>query len=387
MKPDPQVGTHLERVRFLIKHLRITDLLPVALLLLATLSLACGKVGAPVAPARITVRTQNLTAIQRGDRIVLSWPAPPLIKQQDNRSYIHRVDIYRLVEQRDQEPLLNESDYEEAARVVGSLDRAMIEKQVKATGKLQYSDVVNMSSPKELANLRLRYAVRYVNKREQTAPFSNTVAFEPVPGISEPPGDVQLADQAQNAVTISWSAPKANVDSTEPASIVGYNIYRRTAKREDFGKPLNSEPVTDTKYTDTKFRYQVEYNYVVRALSQGATGLIESADSPALTFKPIDTFAPLPPDPVSIASANAVISLFWPTSPEADVIGYNIYRTDAMDAPEKDWVKLTAQPIATVTYHDDKVTPDQRYYYRVTAVDQFNNESKSSNIVSETANR
>jgi len=38
-----------------------------------------------------------------------------------------------------------------------------------------------------------------------------------------------------------------------------------------------------------------------------------------------------------------------------------------------------------VTYRDDRVTIDQVYYYKVSAVDRFNNESKPSRVVSETA--
>ena len=89
---------------------------------------------------------------------------------------------------------------------------------------------------------------------------------------------------------------------------------------------------------------------------------------------------------MSLASANGVISLFWPTSSESDVIGYHLYRADAADADEKSWLRLNAQPLTAVTFHDDRVTLGQRYYYKVTAIDVFNNESLASRIVSETAN-
>jgi fibronectin type 3 domain-containing protein len=67
------------------------------------------------------------------------------------------------------------------------------------------------------------------------------------------------------------------------------------------------------------------------------------------------------------------------------VVGYNVYRTDSADAADKDWVKLTAQPITTVTYRDERVVVDNVYFYRVTAVDKFDNESKPSRAVSEAA--
>ena len=123
----------------------------------------------------------------------------------------------------------------------------------------------------------------------------------------------------------------------------------------------------------------------MRALSQGASGLIESTDSEPLSFKPIDTFATATPDPVSIASANGTISLFWPSSPERDVIGYNVYRARSEHSPDNDWVKLNDQPLTTVTFRDDQVVVDQTYFYRVTAIDRFNNESARSRVTSETA--
>jgi hypothetical protein len=343
---------------------------------------SCGKVSAPVAPSRLSERTADLTAIQRGASILLSWPSPALVQDESSRFYISRVEIYRLTERRDQEPVLDPDDYAETAHVVGFMDRAEIEAQVKAQGLLHFPDAVNLTNA---ANTRLRYAVRYVNKRGQAAAFSNTVAVEPALAIALPPANLSGKDASQDAVAISWNAPTANVDGVAPPSVVGYNVYRRAAKRVFGGELLNPEPVTGTSFTDTKFEYLVDYVYFVRALSQGASGLVESADSEPLSFKPVDIFPPSAPDPVSIASANGTISLFWPSSPERDLVGYNIYRATSADTPDKDWIKLNDQPLTPVTFRDDLVVIDQTYFYRVTAVDRFNNESARSRVAGETA--
>lgn len=346
---------------------------------------ACGKVGAPVPPARLTERTSDLSAIQRGGKIVLSWPVPPLGAKESSRSYIERADIYRLNEQRDQDPILDPDDYEDLAQLIGYLDRATIEAQVKQLGHLEFTDVVNLSDAAGLAKTRLRYAVRYLNKGNQAAAFSNTVAVEPAPGISLPPTALRAAEPMQDQIVLSWDAPLSNVDGTQPPSIIGYNVYRRNARRSALSDPLNSEPVTESTFVDNKFQYEAEYVYIVRALSQGANGLIESADSAPLPLKPADRFPPSTPDPVTVASANGTISLFWPSSPERDLAGYNVYRADTAEAADKDWIKLTDQPITTVTLRDDRVTIDRVYHYKVTAIDRFNNESKPSRVVSETA--
>lgn len=344
----------------------------------------CGKVGAPVPPSRLSERTSDLVAIQRGSAILLSWPAPALVNDQSSRFYIARVDIYRLTERRDQEPVLDSTDFEATAELIGFLDRAMIETQVNTFGRLQYTDAVKLSQSKQLANTRLRYAVRYVSKRDQAAAFSNTVAVEPAPGISMPPTNVTAIAEAQDVVTITWLAPTANIDGITPAGVVGYNVYRRSQKRDFGGDLLNSEPITAASFTDTRFQYQFDYVYFVRALSQGANGLIESADSEPVPFTPVDRFAPSAPNPVSIASSNGSISLFWPSSAERDVIGYNVYRASSAEALDNDWTKLNDQPVTPVTFRDDQVVLDQPYFYRVTAVDRFNNESERSRVVSET---
>jgi len=352
---------------------------------IAFIGAACGKVGAPVAPSRLSERTSELAAIQRGASILLSWPPPALVQDESSRSYISRVDIYRLTEQPDREAVLDADDYAETAQVIGFLDRAAIEAEAKASGLLQYIDAVNLTALRGQPNTRLRYAVRYVNKRGQpAAAFSNSVSIEPALAVARPPADLIAKADVQDAVTVSWSAPASNVDGATPASVIGYNVYRRPARRGG-GELLNSEPVTGTSFTDTRFQYAVDYVYFVRALSQAANGLVESSDSEPRSFTPVDTFAPSAPDPVSVASANGTVSLFWPSSPERDVIGYNVYRANSADSQDKDWIKLNDQLLTTVTFRDDLVVIDQTYFYRVTAVDRFNNESARSRVVTETA--
>lgn len=351
--------------------------------LICTALTSCGKVGAPVAPTRLNERTSDLSAIQRGSAVQLSWPAPRLETDESSRFYISRVQVYRAIEHRDEEPILDPDDYETAAKVVAVLDRQTIEDQVKTLGHLECPDSITLGSPKELANIRLRYAVRYFNSRGQKSAFSNTVAVDPAPGIALPPTDLAVHD-AQDAITLTWNAPTSNIDGSAPAAVVGYNVYRHQSKRNTADEPLNHEPITTTTFTDVRFQYQTEYVYSVRSLSQGATGLVESADSAPLVFEPVDKFEPSPPDPVSIASANGTISLFWPTSSESDVIGYNVYRATSGDPAPAEWVKLNEQPVTPVTFRDDQVVMDKTYSYRVTAVDRFNNESKPSRVVSET---
>jgi hypothetical protein len=120
-------------------------------------------------------------------------------------------------------------------------------------------------------------------------------------------------------------------------------------------------------------------------LSQSANGLVESGDSEPVELTPVDKFAPAAPSPVTLASANGVISLFWPASVEKDVTGYQVYRSESPETANENWVRLNPQPLTTVTFHDDRVVIGKKYFYRVTAIDRFDNESEPSTVVSETA--
>ena len=71
---------------------------------------------------------------------MLSWPAPTLVGKESSRDYISEVEVFRLRETREQEPLLDPDDYEAAADLIGYLDRATMEALVKTLGGLQYTD-------------------------------------------------------------------------------------------------------------------------------------------------------------------------------------------------------------------------------------------------------
>lgn len=355
-----------------------------ALLLVASLGLlpGCGKVGPPQPPSRITQRTVDLDAVQRGAEVVLLWTTPPLGQREGSSSYITRVEIYRVAEQPDEEPVLDLFEFEDRATVVGVLDRDDIQGQLEQRNRLEFRDPVDLTA---VAEIRLRYAIRYFNARGQSAPFSNTVALNPAPVVAMAPTSLRVSAQEQDLIRLEWDPPAANVGGGQPAAVAGYNVYRRTARRAGLGAPLNPDPVTEPAYVDRRFNYGTHYVYVVRALSLGSTGLVESSDSAPLELTPVDTFPPATPEPVTAASANGIVSLFWPNSPERDVVGYNVYRAESEDTPDEEWNKLTPQPITTVTFHDNRVVIGRRYFYRVSALDVFGNESERSATVGEIA--
>jgi hypothetical protein len=193
-------------------------------------------------------------------------------------------------------------------------------------------------------------------------------------------------NQAETQIEISWNAPAGNINETSPANVAGYNIYRRQGGALS---KINAEPLREPHFSDREFQFGANYQYVVRSLSikPGSAYLIdaiESDDSRPFNYTPKDTFPPAPPNPVTIASINGIVSVFWPLSAEPDVVGYNIYRTEDENVPPEKWVKLNSELYKTASFRDDHVQVGKKYFYQITAVDASGNESARSGRVSET---
>jgi hypothetical protein len=343
-------------------------------------NVACGKRRPPLPPVeRVPQRTELLSGAQRGNQVILSWPAPQRNAPDDNVQSIRRIDVYRLAESPSAPLPLTEDEFSARSTLIGSIGYETIK---NAVDTLIYTDTLELAGQPT----RLRYAVRYVNNAGQRAAFSNFLLIEPAAKIAEPPVIVNK-ELSANAVTITWSAPAANIDGSTPVNLLGYNVYRVEKSQTEVGQtPINSTLVTGTSYSDQTFRFGEEYNYVVRSVSLGTGGdQVESLNSNAIPVTPVDTFAPSAPAKPSIAATPGRLALFFPANPERDVAGYYIYRSIDPDLPKEQWTKLTPGLLTRTTFQDETVESGKRYYYYVIAVDAAGNKSKPSDVESEIA--
>ncbi len=340
------------------------------ILLLACLVTGCGKVGDPVPPTRaIRAATQQLEVRQKGGGIEVRFPRPA---RNTNGGAVIRADIFRVTEDINAPAALDQELFIQKARIVGTLRSGQI---------FNSGPFVTFADPFEptdasLLTKRFRYAIRFSDENGRPNPLSNYATAYPNPGISETPGDISFS-VSQNAVTLNWKAPEKNLDGT-PATSVAYNVYRR-GKDEAFDQPLNPTPLTEARFADTRFSFGEEYAYTVRAVSLYRGEPIESADTPPVSVKPVDTFPPQAPVNLSGASAAGIVNLFFPASPESDIKGYFIYRTE-VDG-NGSLIKLTPAPISQTTFQDKKGETGKTYRYRISAVDVFGNESEKSEAV------
>lgn len=344
------------------------------------LLISCGKVGEPLPPApRLPLRTRHLSATQRGPFIILQWPKPNVQTLESLGFRLRRIDVYRWVQPASATDELTTEAFADRATLIGSVNESEM-RAVKTGEELDYRD-----GPIGRFDQRYVYAIRYVSTRGQSAAFSNLVSLIPCARVAAAPKNLQVQDEAQDVVRLTWDPPSQNIDGSAPPAILGYNVYRRTTDERIFGSPLNGTTlIVGEQFRDRQFHYGTAYRYAVRAVSRCTGHLVESESAEAI-HTPRDTFPPAAPANVTAGSANGVISLFWAANTEPDLAGYNIYRADRADAPEEEWIKLNATVHTLNTFRDETTIRGKTYYYKVRAVDRAGNLSPPSTIVAQEA--
>ncbi len=367
---------HLRATMIMFKRLQIKA--PIALLAFVVfIGFGCGKRGVPTPPRERVQQRAELAGFQRGNQVILSWTMPARNAPAGNVQNISRIDIYRLAETATSPLQLSEEEFASRSNVITTMPVTDADFGLKT---LQYKDTLQFAGQAA----RLRYAIRFVNSTGQKAAFSNSLLIEPAAKVAAGPTRLS-AEPSQDAVTLKWQSPTANIDGTTPLSILGYNIYRSTSEKVP-GTRLNKTPVTSTTYADEFFEFGKDYYYFVRAVSSGVQAEpIESAESNVLKFKPVDTFAPTAAAAITLAAAPGTISIFFAINPEKDIAGYKIYRSADPDLDKAKWQLLTPDLLKTNTFQDTKVESGKKYYYYLTATDTFGNVSQMSEVVSEIA--
>jgi hypothetical protein len=343
-------------------------------------TLACGKRRPPQPPVeRVPQRTELLSGVQRGNQVILSWPAPLRNAPPGSVQSISRIDIYRLAETPEAPLPLTEDEFASRSTLIGSVTTESIQQSVDT---ITYTDTLELAGQPT----RLRYALRYVNASGQRASFSNFLLIEPAAVIALPPTLLAPAEETESAVTIRWQPPKTNIDGSTPVNLLGYNVYRVSPSQTEVGQvPLNNALVSTPFYADKDFKFGEQYNYIVRSVSLGTGGAqVESLNSNALVVSPRDIYPPSAPESVRVAPGPGRIALFFPANPERDVAGYNIYRSTDPQMPREQWTKLNTALLTRNTFQDETVEAGKKYYYYVTATDTAGNESAPSDLVSET---
>jgi hypothetical protein len=322
-------------------------------LLILLLALACGKKAPPVPwESIVPKRIVDLVAMPREGRLLLEWTSP---KENTDKSIL--VDLEKFQVFRSEGTLIGDE-----CRGCGEKPKLVYE--MKLDGKVEdrgkrISIFFDDLEPKKV----YVYQVVSVNRRGHPGSSSN-----PVWVYWDSPPDAPakvIGREGDKRVDLSW----------EPAEgATGYNVYRRGIEESFSLRPLNREPLTVTQYTDLNVENEKNYIYSVRAVRRVVKTDVEGKGSQDVAVTPTDLIPPGSPVGLVAIPLKNGIELNWRRNPEADLLGYHVYRRKL---GEGEFKRLTETPLVKETYLDTQVELGQDYEYAVTAVDNSPHRNES----------
>jgi hypothetical protein len=359
------------------------------ILLSCTLMVAgCGAPGEPTPPSPpIPGTIVDLSAKQIGDGALLTFTLPGKTIAGQRLAESPTCEIFRGAVKADGSA--DTKSFRMVYTIPGALTASyVIEKDV------EFLDPISPGEAKTHPGGKVAYLVRTRVSPKKSSADSNivTLAIFPVPQrIASVDTHV-----TESAIELAWPAP-TQTSGGDALGDFSYRLYRgeldssfapvaidAAAKDLVHAKwktklALLASPASNS-YRDSDFEFDKTYVYVARTAVQVNGGVIESADSAPAIVTPKDIFPPSAPQGLVAAvvtenaTAPAMVDLSWSISPENDVAGYRVYRSEQEvtrgDAIQPDLISTPAVR--------DTAQPAHRYWYTVTAVDRAGNESAGS---------
>ena len=412
-------------------------------MLLALLTVACGKKGPPLPPlVKVPVAPPDLVASRRGNIVDLEFTVPGTNTDGTRPANIERVDVYALTTPAGAAPdalsdaqivkfgtridavevkaprdpnLTAEPDdpSEEVDAPEGKgLDQGAVARVEEAIGADVMEVVTLPADPaaparRESADDGRRplvgpslqppsrtYAVVGVSTRGRKGPVSKRVAVPLAP--PPPPPAAPKITYTEKEITVTWSPSNrasggGGSDAVLPSRPLGaempaieYTVYDATDPQSLV--KLTATPLAEPKYSDNRIAWDATRCYTVRATVRVGGATIESDAGPPECRTLTDTFAPAAPAGVATIASAGAINLIWDPNKESDLAGYIVLRgTPHEGAPEPIALEpITPAPIAE-PHFTDAVSAGVSHVYAVQAVDRAGNKSLVSARVTETA--
>jgi hypothetical protein len=333
----------------------------------------CAKIGEPQPPVVYVPRAAaDLTARQRADSVVLIVSMPVQNTNGSAVNNLRSIDIYRLAVDAAKNPGLNpfpEEQFEKLSAPVMSIPAARLS-GYRSGNSLVIEDKLFLPDKASPYTQVFRYAVLFINTRNQTAGFSNQAVIAPVP-LPPPPAGLAAA-VTETSIDLKWTPPAQNADGSSPARIAGYMVYRSEEPGKFPAIPITDNPVPGPEFRDKSFQFDKTYYYAVSVVGSIQNPYAESLASEGLAVVAGDVFPPLPPKDFNAVIEGGIVILLWTPSPSSDVVGYRIYRREE-GAPSAQ--PLQSEPIAFLSFRDAGAASNKKYEYSIVAVDAHGNES------------
>ncbi len=347
---------------------RATAMLAVIALMLAA---GCAKIGDPQPPRiRIPKPAVDLSARQVSDSVELTVSVPVQNTDGSTATTFTQADVLRMAEDAGRNepiaPISEEEFMKQAVRILSIPESRF--SSYRRENAFVIRDSLDFPQKPVIYSTTFRYAVLFVNNRNQAAGLSNQAFIRPVP-IPRAPADIS-ADITESSINLRWQRPAENMDGSTPARIAGYNIYRSEEAGAFSPAPLNAAPVQNPAYEDHDFKFDQTYFYAVSTVGNAENPHAESLRSDALRVVSRDVFPPAPPRDFTAVPDGKDIILLWAPSASADVAGYRIYRQQDGKTPG---TLLQNGLINNLSYRDTRL--DGKWIYSIRAVDGHGNES------------
>jgi fibronectin type 3 domain-containing protein len=295
----------------------------------------------------------DLVALPREGCLLLEWTAP-----KENTDKTPLIDLEGFQVLRSEGRLIGDQ-----CRGCGEKPKPVYEMKLDGKGEEKGKRLSIFIEDHEAQKVYV-YQIVSVNRRGHVSSPSNPVwVYWEVP--LNPPKRVK-GEQGDKRVDISW-------EPVERAS--GYNVYRRGEDESFSSRPLNREPLPETQFTDLSVENDKKYIYSVRTLRRVVKTDVEGNDSQEVAVTPTDLIPPGSPMGLVAIPLKSGIELNWRKNQEADLLGYHVYRKRL---GERDFRRLTENPLTKETYLDTQVELGQDYEYVVTAVDNSVRKNESA---------
>ncbi len=332
----------------------------------------CGAPGVPMPPSLALPRPVNdLAAVRKGGRVVLTWTESTQTTDHQNIRQRGPTQICRGIGRFPMKECgvvkqLSPEDLHSLSAVAGPSPRVIFEDALSP----------EMLSATQFAT----YAVEVQNRREKSAGLSNQVRVSLAPSLPAP-GDLR-AEVKPESVVLGWTAPQPLPDVANLRFF--YRVFRKLANAPGYTliQELPAKAGTET-VGDRSFEWEHAYDYKVTSvtrvqLASGESMEFEGDDSPVLHIFPHDIFPPATPTGLQAVFSGVgqkpFIDLTWAPNTEADLAGYNVFRSE----PGESARQISGQLVRAPAFRDENVVAGHRYIYSVSAVDVRGNKSARS---------
>src|SRR5208337_119142 len=218
------------------------------------------------------------------------------------------------------------------------------------------TDILPANMQQQDPAAEITYAVEVLNRSARGAGLSNRVHVPAI--VTLPPPRDLAAELTGDGVVLTWTS--AGESQNVPGVQHRYRIYRRD---ESSGKDAiaGEVPLAESgpaHFTDSSFEWEKTYLYRVTAVSivkrPDSEVQVEGDDTAPVRVIAHDVFPPSVPAGLQAAYSGEgqkpFIDLIWAPVTNADLAGYNVYRSETNGAAVQGAVKLNSELVKSPSY-------------------------------------